>query len=171
MSGWRERHILTVRTRSSRGTSKLSRIVERSGGIWRGSATRDHRRARYFASFAFRSGPLLAPYRPHLRGVDYVVSFQTVAEMRFGALVGRWSAQRRAVLEQFIAGLPIVGYSDSLATHWAELMSISRRAGRRMECGDAWIAATALLLAAPLLTHDRDFDSTACPSVNVIRYA
>ena len=50
------------------------------------------------------------------------------------------------------------------------MMHEARKAGRRLEAGDCWIAATALLLDAPLLTHDKDFDTKACPSLAVIRY-
>jgi predicted nucleic acid-binding protein len=33
-------------------------------------------------------------------------------------------------------------------------MVVARRAGRRLETADAWIAATAALYAAPLITHN-----------------
>jgi predicted nucleic acid-binding protein len=34
-------------------------------------------------------------------------------------------------------------------------MVAAQAAGRRMECADAWIAATAALYGAPLVTHNR----------------
>jgi predicted nucleic acid-binding protein len=38
---------------------------------------------------------------------------------------------------------------------WAELSAHRRQTGRPIECGDAWIAATALRHGAPLITHNR----------------
>lgn len=122
------------------------------------------------ASFVFKASPLLAPYRPHLSGSMRCISFQTVAEMRFGARSNGWGEARRQMLDSFLNSLTVLGYSDNLATSWAEVMLVARRAGRRLESGDAWIAATAALLDAPLLTHDEDFDLNACPSITVVRY-
>jgi predicted nucleic acid-binding protein len=34
-------------------------------------------------------------------------------------------------------------------------MVAAQAAGRRIECADAWVAATALLYKAPLVTHNR----------------
>ncbi len=122
------------------------------------------------ASFMFKASPLLSPYKPHLENAVCFLSFQTVAEMRLGARVDRWGLKQRQALEMFLANFQIVAYSDILASDWASIMHEARQAGRRLESGDGWIAATALLLSAPLLTHDRDFDAQACPSIIVIRY-
>jgi predicted nucleic acid-binding protein len=43
-----------------------------------------------------------------------------------------------------------------MARHWAEVTAHRRGLGRPIECGDAWIAATALRHAIPLLTHNTD---------------
>jgi predicted nucleic acid-binding protein len=72
---------------------------------------------------------------------------------------------------EFLSSFIVVGYTDELATLWATTMHEARRAGRRLEAGDAWIAATARLLNAPLLTHDKDFSPAACPSITVHCYA
>jgi predicted nucleic acid-binding protein len=122
------------------------------------------------ASFAFKASPLITAYRPHLEGVSYVVSFQTVAEMRFGARIDRWGVRRKRALELFLANLQVIEYSDKLADCWVEVMVQARRVGRRLEAGDAWVAATAMLLNAPLLTHDKDFDKEACPFITIVRY-
>ena len=49
-------------------------------------------------------------------------------------------------------------------------MQDARRTGRRLEAGDAWIAATAKMLDAPLLTHDKDFSPVACPAITIYCY-
>lgn len=121
-------------------------------------------------SLIFNRNPLLALYLLHLQNAVWLVSFQTVAEMRFGARKANWGAGRQQDLERFLQRFQIVPYSDALATHWAEVMLEAQRAGLRLEAGDAWIAATARLLNAPLLTHDKDFSPQSCPSVTVYRY-
>lgn len=44
--------------------------------------------------------------------------------------------------------------SRDLIVKWAEVMVRARAVGRRLEVADAWIAATALLYDAPLVTHN-----------------
>jgi len=90
--------------------------------------------------------PLLALYQPHLVHASLVLSFQTVAEMRYGALKAHWGEERSQNLEQFFSFFDLALYTDDLATHWAQIMFDARQAGRRLEAGDAWIAATASLL-------------------------
>jgi predicted nucleic acid-binding protein len=116
--------------------------------------------------------PEWLPYRDELQStsVEYI-SFQTVAEMRLGALNRSWGSVRRELLEAFLRSLLIVEYTDELASLWAGVMYESKRAGRRLEAGDGWIAATALLLNVPLLTHDRDFANLSVPSVAVVCHA
>ena len=47
----------------------------------------------------------------------------------------------------------------STCTRWAEVRAEAQRGGRKIRTGDAWIAATALELGVPILTHNRaDFD-------------
>jgi predicted nucleic acid-binding protein len=48
----------------------------------------------------------------------------------------------------------IVPTSRDLVLKWAEVMVAARKAGRRLETADAWIAATAVLYDADLITHN-----------------
>jgi predicted nucleic acid-binding protein len=41
---------------------------------------------------------------------------------------------------------------------------------RRIECADAWIAATALLYSVPLVTHNRN-DYLGVPDLTLISHA
>lgn len=122
------------------------------------------------ASMMLNQNPLLALYYVHLLNASWLISFQTVAEMRFGALKANWGTARQQQLEVFLQRFQIIPYTDPLATHWAEVRLDAERVGLRLEAGDAWIAATARLLNAPLLTHDKDFSPAACPSLTVHRY-
>jgi predicted nucleic acid-binding protein len=112
--------------------------------------------------------PLVALYQPYLENATLCISFQTIAELRFGALKARWGQARRQRLDQFLTGFYLIVYTDELARHWAHVMYDARRVGRRLEAADAWIAATARHLNAPLLTHDRDFSPEACPSITIL---
>jgi predicted nucleic acid-binding protein len=87
------------------------------------------------ASFVFKWHPEFAPrYVGIIRGSELVVSFMTLAEMRQGALVL---------------------HSDSrLCSTWGAVRNESVRKGRQMSSADAWIAATALVLSAPLVTNN-----------------
>ena len=63
------------------------------------------------------------------------------------------------LLEQFIGGFAVVYADDALCTSWAMLRAGARAAGRPLSPQDAWIAATALGLDAPLATNNRrDFE-------------
>ena len=122
------------------------------------------------ASLMYDASSLYASYDGHVQNAVVYVGFQTVAEMRYGALKKSWGAARRHNLEAFLASMSVVGCSDKLAHSRAQIMYVAQRAGRRLESGDACIAATALLLNVPLLTHDNDFDAQACPSITIVRY-
>ncbi|MCK6533138.1 MAG: PIN domain-containing protein [Polyangiaceae bacterium] len=112
-----------------------------------------------------------AAYEPHMRGMILAVSFQTVAELWAWAEESRWGNAQRAGLEHFLSRFVVVPYSTELGQTWARVMTAARRKGRRMEAGDAWIAATAVLYAAPLLTHDEDFVGLDIVGLDVICHA
>lgn len=109
-------------------------------------------------------------YEPHLVGMTPAISFQTVAELRLWAELAGWGERRRSELELFIRGFVVIPSSDALATAWVRVSQRSISAGRRLESADAWIAATAAALDAPLLTHDADLNAVSCPGVEIVRY-
>ena len=80
----------------------------------------------------------------------------TVAEIERWALQNRWGDQRVQLLRTFMRRFTVVPSSPDLCLKWAEVMVKARSAGRRIESADAWIAATALLYDAPLLTNNRN---------------
>jgi predicted nucleic acid-binding protein len=49
-------------------------------------------------------------------------------------------------------------------------MTTARAKGFRIDCADAWIAATALLHGVPLVTHNRD-DYRGVQDLNLICYS
>jgi tRNA(fMet)-specific endonuclease VapC len=106
-------------------------------------------------SFLFKGDTRAQVYLPHLQGRQWLISFMTEAELEQWALLAKWSAKRVEWLRIFLRRVAIVPSSHDLVVKWAEAMVSARRGGRRIETADAWIAATALLYDAPLLTHNK----------------
>jgi tRNA(fMet)-specific endonuclease VapC len=105
-------------------------------------------------SFVFKRDSRAALCRPELEGAEPCVCFQTVAELRLWALVRRWGESRRRTLDTSMARCGQFPYDDATSRHWAEITALPRRIGQPIECGDAWIAATALRHQIPLITHN-----------------
>ena len=63
--------------------------------------------------------------------------------------------QESRLAQAFPQPFVIVPSSRDLVLKWAEVMVATRRSGRGIETADAWVAATALLYNAPLLTHNK----------------
>ena len=73
-----------------------------------------------------------------------------------GAVAAGWGARRREHLESRLQRYVIEPSSDALSLHWAEAMDSARRNGRPIAAADAWVAATALHLGVPLVTHNKN---------------
>ena len=107
------------------------------------------------ASFIFKWHPEFAPrYVNIVRGSELIVSFMTVAEMRQGALDANWGPRKCAVLEAYLADFSALHSDSLLCSTWAAVGNESTRKGRPISSADAWIAATALVLSAPLVTNN-----------------
>lgn len=107
-------------------------------------------------SFVFKNHPFGSLYDADLAGHVALVSFMTIAELERWALQHRWGNERIQRLRSFLRRFTVVPSSPDLCLKWAEVMVTARSAGRRIESADAWIAATALLYDAPLLTNNRN---------------
>jgi tRNA(fMet)-specific endonuclease VapC len=95
-------------------------------------------------------------YQPHILGNTLVISFQTQAELLRWAIAADWGQQRREHLRSRLQEYEIEHSSDTLSLRWAEAMDSARRNGRPISAADAWIAATALHLDVPLITHNKN---------------
>jgi tRNA(fMet)-specific endonuclease VapC len=117
-----------------------------------------------------RPNPLAEQYRQLIGTAPVLLAFQTVAELRFGAIRAGWGELRRRRLERSIAKLTVVQPDDELITTWAQLRADCQRLGHglahKIHDGDRWIAATALRLQCPLVSHDGVFDQT--PGLQII---
>jgi tRNA(fMet)-specific endonuclease VapC len=119
------------------------------------------------ASFLFKSDSRAQSYLPHLRDRQWLISFMTEAELEQWALLSNWHAKRIEWLRVFLGRFAIVPSSRDLVLKWAEIMVAARRTGRRLETADAWIAPTAALYNAPLVTHNAS-DYLGVPALTLI---
>jgi predicted nucleic acid-binding protein len=121
-------------------------------------------------SFLFKNHPIGHRYDPDLVGRVALISFMTVAELERWALQHHWGEHRLHWLHLYLKRFTVVPSSPDLCREWASVMTAAQSAGRRIECADAWVAATARLYGAPLLTHNRN-DYLGVPGLTVISHA
>jgi tRNA(fMet)-specific endonuclease VapC len=105
-------------------------------------------------SYLFKGDTRAALYQPHLDGRLLLISFMTLAELDRWALERNWGQARRAQLTAHLRHFTVYPYDRALCRRWAEVTDQARRNGRPIQCADAWVAATAMLYHAPLITHD-----------------
>jgi tRNA(fMet)-specific endonuclease VapC len=116
-----------------------------------------------------RITPIGRYYDPELAGRVALISFMTVAEVERWAIQYRWGEHRLHWLRLYLSRFTVVPSSPDLCLKWAEVMAAAQAAGRRIECADAWIAATALLYRVPLVTHNRN-DYLGVPGLTLISH-
>ena len=85
-------------------------------------------------------------------------------------MAARWSEARRKKLREYLEPFGILPYDRALCTKWAEITIAAQSRGRRIDCADAWIAATALMCDAPLITHNRS-DYLGVPDLKLISHS
>ncbi|MBI5095539.1 MAG: type II toxin-antitoxin system VapC family toxin [Candidatus Hydrogenedentes bacterium] len=96
-----------------------------------------------------------------------IISVVTVAEIRSFSLRRQWGAERMERIEDLFRKIPQVPCNHpSVINKWAEIDAYNHRkhptlqlegSARTMGDNDLWIAATASVLRARLLTTDKDF--------------
>lgn len=114
--------------------------------------------------FDDRLNPVADRYRELIGASPVLLAFQTVAELRYGALRAGWGELRRRRLDRLVAELTVVQPDDEMISACADLRDACRRIGHplggKVHDGDRWIAATAIRLRLPLVSHDGVFDAT-----------
>ena len=118
-------------------------------------------------SILLRRDEPAAYYRAEIEGLRPVISFQTREEALFGAIRAGWGVRRMNALHQHLDQYEMVPSSHELIRVSAQLRSDRERVGRALTTADAWIAATAIMLACPLASHDGDF--SGIPGLELIR--
>jgi predicted nucleic acid-binding protein len=87
------------------------------------------------------------------------VSVITIGELRAGVLAATDLDVRDRRLATLTRALEMdpVPIDQAVAEAWASLRVSLRDLGLRMPVNDSWIAATAIALGIPLVTHDEDY--------------
>lgn len=111
-------------------------------------------------SFLYKQDDRGAFYHPYLANQLPIISFMTLAELERWTLAANWGELKRQHLMKYLRRYTVYPVSALLCRKWAEVVDGARRRGRPLATSDAWIAATAILLDVPLLTHNAsDFES------------
>lgn len=106
-------------------------------------------------SFYLKNDTRSLLYDPHLTDTSAAISFMTLAELDAWALGRTWGRARRQRMAEYLDQYTLVLADRALCRTWAEVTNRARRNGRPIQAADAWIAATALSLGIPLVTHNR----------------
>ena len=120
-------------------------------------------------SFVFKNHPNGTLYEADLAGRTLVLSFMTLAELDRWAIQSKWGPARCEWLRLYLQRFVVLPYSRRLCTMWAEVTVAAQARGCRVECADAWIAATALRHDVPLVTHNRN-DYLGVPGLKLISH-
>ena len=114
-----------------------------------------------FSADLVPGSPLAERYAPLITGRPAFISFQTAAELRYGALRRQWGVARMLKLEARIGLVEVVHTGPELVLAYAQLRAgceaVGHALAQREHNADRWIAATAIRLAIPLVSNDRIF--------------
>lgn len=114
-----------------------------------------------FSAELVTGSPLAERHAPLITGRPAFISFQTVAELRYGALRRGWGAARILKLDARIQRAEVVHSGPELVDVCARLRVDCGRAGHALAArehnADRWIAATAIRLGVPLVSNDAIF--------------
>ena len=105
-------------------------------------------------SFLYKRDTRARLYEPHLNDPPFILSFMSLAELRRWTLERNWGEERRQQLEEYLTRYLVLHSDDLMCDRWAYAMNSARMQGQPIGPADAWIAATALLLDVPLITHN-----------------
>ncbi|MHC4252675.1 MAG: PIN domain-containing protein [Planctomycetota bacterium] len=105
-------------------------------------------------SFLFKEDTRAEAYGSHLRGKLFVISFMTLAELLRWALTRNWGGAKRRLLDDHLRSVYVQPYDRDLCRIWAQITDEARRAGRPIQCADAWVAAVSVQLDLPLVTNN-----------------
>ena len=99
--------------------------------------------------------------RPLIEAGSLATSIIVYAEIFDGILGDANRDQRLRSLNDFLAGVPVLGIDRETAEEFARLRSGLRTRGELLADHDTWIAATALRHDVALLARDQHFDRIA----------
>jgi tRNA(fMet)-specific endonuclease VapC len=110
-------------------------------------------------SFIIKADSRAALYKAHMEHRDWILSFMSFAELHRWVIKWHWKTPRLNKLDNYLSTYYTIHHEDEvLCRKWAEIREECRKKGKAIDTDDAWIAATALVLDLPLITHNyKDF--------------
>jgi tRNA(fMet)-specific endonuclease VapC len=100
---------------------------------------------------------LVARVRTALRANQVAISAVTRAELRYGqALLPAEAARRRALIDAFLADVPVLNWGARAADRYGAVAADLRRRGQPIGCMDTRIAAHALAEGLILVSNNLD---------------
>ena len=105
-------------------------------------------------SFLFKNHSLAPVYQTILAGRPLAVSLITLAEIEYGMEAKNWGIARRDLMRRFLTRFTLLVSDTETARTWARIKSGCEKKGRPITFADAWIAAAAVQLNVPLVTHN-----------------
>lgn len=106
-------------------------------------------------SFQYKGDSRASEFDQFLQGRHWIISFATLAELDRWVLERHWGPAKKARFDEHMRLNFAVYYADrTLCRWWADVVMRARRRGRPIGQNDAWLAATALALDVPLVTHN-----------------
>jgi tRNA(fMet)-specific endonuclease VapC len=105
-------------------------------------------------SYIFNQHSLGIPYKARLQGHILLLAAQTLEELYYGAFKAHWGANRLKSLANFLESFTIVQTTPEICIQCAKIRVECNQKGLVLDLPDAWIAATALALGIPLVTHN-----------------
>ena len=117
-------------------------------------------------SYIFKHDTRGTLYAPHIKGLA-IIAAQTFAELEAWPLKNGWGARRHEALRANLNTYTFAEVDKTICLQWAKVQANAKLTGRPITDADAWIAATALAFAVPLVTHNPD-DFKHVPGLSVI---
>ena len=105
-------------------------------------------------SYILKRDSRAALYASLLHNNRLAISFMTAAELFQWAIIRNWGTSRTEQLEHAIAAYLLIPPDLELCRAWGKLRAEQQQLGHTIDSQDAWIAATALHFALPLVTHN-----------------
>ena len=93
-------------------------------------------------------------YKPHLKDQFLFLSFMTYAELYVWQLNRGWGLNLITKMNSALMRYSVQNSNPSICEIWAEIMFDSQKSGKPIDHPDAWIAATAIYLDVPLVSHN-----------------